>query len=188
MEHRRTEDLAQIKGLILAGLTAEGRRERSRGTGSDRIITTVEAIVWMSTLGKRDMCQVSLEVGKQRLKEEKQVTQSHPARKQVSCDLNAALCECKAYFSSLCWFSYLQNESYILPALLQCAMCFQIVHLLMRLTETVIAETANSHVTQVSAIILYILAHVILTRTLWIMRTFIYRGGNRDAKKPSKVR
>lgn len=43
MEHRRTEDLVQIKGLILAGSAAEGRRKRSRGTGSDMIITTVES-------------------------------------------------------------------------------------------------------------------------------------------------
>lgn len=33
-EDRRAEDLAQIKGLILADLVAEGRAERSRGTGS----------------------------------------------------------------------------------------------------------------------------------------------------------
>lgn len=42
---QKDRDLAQIKGLILAGLAAEGRRERSRGTGRDMIITTVEAVV-----------------------------------------------------------------------------------------------------------------------------------------------
>lgn len=56
------------------------------------------------------------------------------------------LCVSAKPISSPCAdFSNLQNESYILPALLQCAMCFQIVHLLMRLTETVTAETANSY-------------------------------------------
>ena len=44
-EDRRAEDLAQVKGLILADSGAEGRGERSGGTGSNVIITAVEAVV-----------------------------------------------------------------------------------------------------------------------------------------------
>lgn len=83
------------------------------------------------------MLYITLKRRKQRLREEKPLTQRHPMKKLVSRDLKLALPESKAPFASLGCFSYLKNEwSTSLLTLPQHTVCFKVFRLFMMLIAT----------------------------------------------------